>query len=188
MTALLTPAPSPEAVALVNTVPGLAVEPTVLLTQAGPAAELGPESAGAVLILQATFADAERQRGFWDAVVPLTKLLSSAPGMIRRFSFIDGPTLTLLALWRALADAQAFGASPEHRAAVRELYRQRWQYTHFSALWEMVSNHDRIVFCDHCDGITPISERVCRGCGRPFADPYRSAAGTTPGPGEVVAG
>jgi hypothetical protein len=173
MAALLTPSPTPEAMAAAADTPGMAVAPSVLVTQAGTAGALGPESAGAVLILQATFTSAERQRGFWDAVVPLDRLLSSAPGMIRRFSFIDGPTVNLIALWRSVTDAQAFADSPEHRAAVRELYRQRWQYTHFAAVWEMTSNHGRIVFCDRCDAVGPIADRTCSQCGTPFVDPYR---------------
>ena len=175
MAVLLTPAPPPEAISATATTPGMTVEPTVLLAQAGTASDLGPESAGAVLILQATFTDPDRQRGFWDAVVPLDLLLSSAPGMIRRFSFIDGPTINLIALWRSVDDAKAFAESPEHQAAVHDLYRQRWQYTHFAALWEMASNHGRIVFCDQCDAVTPIVERTCPGCRAPFRDPYLRA-------------
>jgi hypothetical protein len=172
MTELLTLPPPPEALTAMAAIPGLAITPTILSTQTGPDAPLGPEAAGAVLMLQATFADEERQRGFWGAAVPLMDLLASAPGMIRRYGFPDGPSITLIALWRTVADAQAFAASPEHRAAVRDLYRQRWQYSHFSALWEISSNHGRVVFCDRCDAVTPMSEARCGGCGAPFADPY----------------
>jgi heme-degrading monooxygenase HmoA len=101
------------------------------------------------------------------------ELLASAPGFIRRYSFPDGPTITLIALWRTAADAKAFADSPEHRSAVRDLYKQRWQYSHFSAVWEMVSNHGRLIFCDHCDGITPASENACSGCGAELMDVYR---------------
>ena len=79
----------------------------------------------------------------------------------------------MIALWRTAADAKAFADSPEHRAAVRDLYRQRWQYSHFSAVWEMASNHGRVIFCDHCDGITAATEQVCKGCGVELLDVYR---------------
>jgi hypothetical protein len=38
---------------------------------------------------------------------------------------------------------------------MRDLYRQRWQYTHFAALWEMTTPHQRVIFCQQCDGVTP---------------------------------
>jgi uncharacterized paraquat-inducible protein A len=101
------------------------------------------------------------------------ELLASAPGFIRRFSFPDGPSITLIALWRTAAEAKSFAATPEHRVAVRNLYKQRWQYSHFSALWEMASNHGRVVFCDRCDGITAVSEGSCSGCGVPLIDVHR---------------
>jgi heme-degrading monooxygenase HmoA len=151
-------------------IPGAQITPTILATQRGPSGGLGPESAGAILMLQATFADPEGARGFWTAAVPLMEMLASAPGFIRRYSFPDGPTITLIALWRTAADARSFAATPEHRAAVHDLYQRRWQYSHFSAIWEMTSNHGRVIFCDNCEGVTPASEGVCRGCGASLAE------------------
>jgi heme-degrading monooxygenase HmoA len=127
-------------------------------------------------MLQATFVDPAGATSFWQAAVRLLELLESAPGFIRRYSFPDGPSITLLALWRTAADAKAFAATPEHRAAVRELYAQRWQYSHFSALWEMTSNHGRVVFCPCCDAVTPAHEGTCRGCGDALVDVYATGA------------
>jgi heme-degrading monooxygenase HmoA len=170
---LLTVPPPPEAISAMVEIPRLQITPGVLATQQGPDGDLGPESAGAILMLQATFADVEGAQRFWAAAVPLMELLASAPGFIRRYSFLDGPTNTLLAWWRTADHARAFAASPQHRAAVRDLYQERWQYSHFSAIWEMTSNHGRMIFCDRCDGITHASERVCSVCGTPFTDVYR---------------
>ena len=173
MTELLTLPPTPEAISAMVAIPKMSIAPTILATQQGPDGALGPESAGAVLILQATFTRADGAERFWAAAVPLMELLASAPGFIRRYSFPDGPSITLIALWRSPADAKAFAASPEHRSAVRDLYKQRWQYSHFSAVWEMVSNHGRVVFCDQCDGITAASETACSGCGVELMDVHR---------------
>lgn len=173
MTELLTLPPPSEAIAGMLAIPAVEISPTILSTQQGPDGELGPEAAGAILILQATFADPERAERFWAAAVPLMELLASAPGFIRRYSFPDGPSLTLIALWRTANDAASFAASPEHRAAVRDLYDHRWQYSHFSALWEMTSNHGRHVFCTDCDGVTAVTEGECRGCGTPLIDVHR---------------
>ena len=105
-------------------------------------------------------------------VVPLFELLAEAPGFIRRYGFGDGPSNTLIALWQTIEDAKAFAATPQHREAVRNLYRQRWQYTHFAALWEMSTNHDRIAFCDRCEATTPASRGTCSECGQQITDIY----------------
>jgi heme-degrading monooxygenase HmoA len=166
--------PPPDAISAMLAIPQVEISSSILVTQQGPEGDLGPEAAGAILMLQATFVRPEGAQCFWDAAVPLMDLLATAPGFIRRYSFPDGPSITLLAFWRTIADAKAFAATPEHRAAVRDLYRQRWQYSHFSALWEVASNHGRMIFCDRCDGITAASEGVCSGCGAPLLDVYRS--------------
>jgi heme-degrading monooxygenase HmoA len=172
---LLTLPPPPEAIAAMASIAGVQIAPTILATQPGPDAHLGPEAAGAILMLQATFVDAEGAARFWQAAVPLMALLESAPGFIRRYSFPDGPSITLLALWRSADDAKAFARTPEHRAAVRDLYRQRWQYSHFSAIWEMTANHGRLVFCTQCPAITPAADGVCNGCGADLLDVYARA-------------
>jgi heme-degrading monooxygenase HmoA len=173
MSELLTLPPPPDAIMAMSAIPGMSITPSILAVQRGPDGHLGPEAAGAILLLQATFADAERAAGFWAAAVPLMALLADAPGFIRRVSFPDGPTINLLAFWRTIEDAKAFASSPPHRAAVRDLYRQRWQYSHFSALWEIASNHGRQIFCTECDAVTPATEATCSGCGVTLLDPFR---------------
>jgi heme-degrading monooxygenase HmoA len=123
-------------------------------------------------MLQATFATEAGAEAFWGAAVPLMAMLSEAPGMIRRYSFPDGPSITLLALWRSLDDAKAFAATPEHRAAVRDLHRQRWQYSHFSALWELHHTAGRQFFCEVCDEVTGGPATTCAGCGAALVDTY----------------
>ena len=176
MTQLLTVPPPPEVVAGLGGIEGLRMAPTVLNTQEGPEGDRGPEAAEAVLLLQATFTHEERARAFWRAAAALMQQLATAPGFIRRYSFADGPTITLLALWRTVADADAFFASDEHQAAMIGLYRERWQYSHFAALFEITSHRDRLIFCDHCDGITPMPAAECRGCGTALIDAHVTMA------------
>ena len=95
-----------------------------------------------------------------------------APGFIRRFTFADGPHYTLLALWHTAADAHAFFSSDEHQAAMGDLFRHRWQYSHFAALWELTTPRERVIFCQQCEGVTPATEGVCRGCGDDLFDPF----------------
>ncbi len=157
--------------------PTVSIAPGMIVTQDGEeSGHLGPEAAGAILMLQATFTDQTKAEAFWEAAFPLLELSGEQPGFIRAYRFAAGPVITMFVLWKTLADAQAFGASPEHRAAVRELYKQRWQYSHFARLWDVASEHDRIVFCDQCDGMTPASAGACGSCGAPIVDPFAAAA------------
>ncbi len=171
--------PPADAIGAMLGMPFTQITPTILATQQGATADgqLGPEAAGAVLMLQATFDRPDGAAGFWAAAVPLLSLLATAPGFIRRYSFPDGPSITLIVLWRTADDARAFAATPEHRAAVRDLYGQRWQYSHFSAIWELTSHHGRIIFCDRCDGITPASAGICGTCGADLVDVHRRPGG-----------
>ena len=174
MTELLTLPPPPEAIAAMAAIPNSQIAPTVLGTQQGPDGRLGPEAAGAILVLQATFTDADGSAAFWKALVPLFGLLESAPGFIRRYGFGDGPHNTLIAFWRTAEDARAFAARPEHRAAVRHLYQQRWQHSHFAAIWEMSASHDRMIFCPDCPAVTPAARQQCSGCGAELEPPQAS--------------
>lgn len=178
MVDLLVAPPPPEVITAMVGIPRLTIAPSVVVTQHGPGddGQLGPEAAGAMLLLQATFAEQEGANHFWAAAVELMALLAEAPGFIRRYSFPDGPTISLFALWRTVADARAFASTPEHRAAVRGLYKGGWQHTHFSAIYEITSNHGRIAFCE-CGTPTPITDRTCSACGTPLLDIFRTPTG-----------
>ena len=54
---LLSLPPPPDAIAAMAAIPGVQIAPTILASQTGPEGKLGPEAAGAILMLQATFAD-----------------------------------------------------------------------------------------------------------------------------------
>lgn len=168
---LSTPPPS-EAIARMTAVEGVRMIPTMLATQEGPDRHLGPEAAGAILILQATFVEERRAVEFWREAAKLIEKLATTPGFIRRVNFIDGPHYTLIALWRTASDAHAFFSSEEHQAAMTELFRNRWQYSHFAGLWEMSTPRQRVIFCQQCDGVTPASDGHCVGCGVELQDPF----------------
>lgn len=169
---LVTSPPPAEAVVAMNAIDGLRIVPATLNTQPGPERHLGPESTGAILLLQGTFAEQARFEEFWTYAARLMELLSTAPGFIRRYNFADGPHYTLMAWWRSIEDAHAFFARPEHQAAIRATFERRLQYTHFAGLWQVATPRQRLFFCQACDGITPSSEPACTGCGSPLDDPY----------------
>ena len=115
MTGLLMLPRPPEATAAMAAIPRSQIAPVMLGTQQGPDGHLGPEKAGAILILQATFTDPEGSAAFWKALVPLFELLESAPGFIRRYGFADGPHNTLIAFWRTAQDAGLRRPAPAPR-------------------------------------------------------------------------
>jgi len=181
---LVTGPPPDEAIAAMSAIDGVRMFPAMLNAQSGPESHLGPENAGAILVLQGTFADADKFQGFWSQAVALTRQLSTAPGFIRRYNFADGPHYTLIAWWRSVEDANAFFNTPEHQAAMRSTFESRWNYTHFAGLWQVASPHRRLFFCQHCDGVVPSTESSCTGCGAPLPDPFggtdvRTAAGVS---------
>ena len=174
MVELLTTPPPSEEIARMTAIEGVRMIPTMLATQEGLDRHLGPEAAGAVLILQATFVEEGRAVEFWREAAKLIEKLATAPGFIRRFNFIDGPHYTLIALWRTASHAHAFFSSDEHQAAMAELYRKRWQYSHFAGLWETSTPRQRVIFCQQCDGVTPATDGHCVGCGIELQDPFQS--------------
>lgn len=169
---LITSPPPAEAVAAMQSIGGVHIGPATLNVQSGRSGHLGPEHAGAILLLQGTFADDQRFAEFWTAVADLMTLLALAPGFIRRYNFADGPHYTLIALWRTVADAHAFFATDQHQAAMRRTFERRWNYTHFAGLWQVSDPRPRLFFCQQCDGITTSTEPACRTCGGLLPDPF----------------
>lgn len=169
----LVSAPPPlEAVAAMTAIDGLRIVPATLNVQSGPERHLGPESAGAILMLQGTYADEERFADFWGQAVDMMRLLADAPGFIRRYNFVDGPHYTLIALWRSVEDAHAFFGRPEHQESMRLMFERRWNYTHFAGLWQVAEPRRRLFFCQACDGVMPSTESSCTGCGTALVDPF----------------
>ena len=175
MTELLTLPPTQQAIAAMAALPGSQITPIMLGTMRGPEGDVGPEAAGAILMLQATFTTREGSEAFWEAQTLLMELLHTAPGFMRSYGFGDGPNNTLLVFWRTVDDAKAFADRPEHRRAIRDLYEQRWQYSHFAGLWEKASNNDRVIFCSDCLAVTSASELHCKSCRAELFDPYRAS-------------
>jgi heme-degrading monooxygenase HmoA len=155
-------------------IPGVRFTAGSVTGQAGPEAALGPESAGALLVLHATFDAEQSVEPFWEANLPVLQRLADAPGFIRRISVVDGDSVYLIAFWRSEEDARQFAALVEHRAAVRAL-AGRIEYSHFVGLWSASSLHARRFFCV-CGASTPAPSTTCRGCGEPLADVFATDA------------
>src|SRR5688500_18511092 len=65
------PQPPPSVIQKLMASPTIHIAPGMIVTQDGEiSGHLGPEAAGAVLMLQATFTDETKAAAFWDAAFP----------------------------------------------------------------------------------------------------------------------
>jgi hypothetical protein len=168
--------PSDEIKATVGAIPGVRFTPGVVVGQAGPEAQLGPESAGAILVLHTSAVDDAAAELFWRATTSVKQQLPDAPGFIRLCSFFDGLSGYLVAFWRTVEDAQRFAGNPQHREAMAGLRRERFEYSHFVGLWEARSVHARHIYCEECGHATPAPSDTCAGCGNTIHDVFMQEA------------
>lgn len=164
--------PSDEVKALVGAIPGVRFNQGVVVGQDGPDAHLGPEAAGALLVLHMTVADEAAADRFWRTTTAVKQQLPAASGFIRLFSFFDGPSGYLVAFWRTREDAEAFATTDVHRQAMTALDTERFEYSHFVGLWTAHRVRERNLYCTDCDGVTPAPASNCRSCGTRLHDVF----------------
>ena len=167
--------PSDDVKALVAAIPGVRFNPGVVVAQEGPDRHLGPEAAGAILVLHMTLSDEAAADRFWRTTTAVKQTLPTAAGFIRLFSFFDGPSGYLVAFWRTAEDARAFAAAPAHRDAMSALDRERFEYSHFVGLWTAQSTHRRNLYCPRCEAVTAAPATHCQGCGEALDDAFVSS-------------
>ena len=139
----------------------------------GPDADLGPESAGAVLVLHMTMVDEERTQRFWRQVALTSKAASQSAGFIRMMAFFDGAANWAIGFWRQVEDAQAFARSRVHLDAIREMHQSHFEYTHFAGIFQPVEPRARHAYCDACGAEIVMPAQTCQQCGRELADVFR---------------
>ncbi|HEV2370450.1 MAG TPA: hypothetical protein VGR90_11290 [Acidimicrobiales bacterium] len=164
--------PSDDVKAMVGAIPGVRFTPGVVVGQEGPEGRLGPEAAGAVLILHVTLADDDGAEQFWRTTTSVKQSLPEAPGFIRLFSLFEGVNGYLVAFWRRVEDAQSFARSQRHQAAVDAFDRDHFQYSHFVGLFKAERAHSRKIYCEACGQATPMHAEACSGCGNPLHDVF----------------
>ncbi|HLZ47581.1 MAG TPA: hypothetical protein VKR80_02900 [Candidatus Limnocylindria bacterium] len=133
---------------------------------------VGPEAAGAVLVLQGTLADPGKAQQFWARAATTLEAALEAKGFIRLIGFGDGPDNYALAFWRTIEDAEAYAKQLPHRDAVKELHATGNQYSHFASLFEAPRQRKRHIFCDQCGVQNDVQER-CAQCGNPLVDSFQ---------------
>ena len=165
--------PTDEANAIVSEIPGVRATPIPVLAVDGPEGGLGPEAAGAILHLHMTMIDEEKTKAFWKQVAITLKAAVEAPGLIRFMAITDGVSNDAIGWWRTVADAKAFAASDIHRAAMAEMDKVGFEYTHFAGLWQLVEPRQRHAYCDECGTENVMPAEQCSQCGAELADVFR---------------
>lgn len=140
---------------------------------------VGPEAAGAVLLLQNTLADPDKAQQFWSRAATTMEAALDAPGFIRLIGFGDGPENYALAFWRTVEDAERYAKGLVHREAVKELYATGNQYSHFAGLFAAPRERKRHIFCERCGVQNDLRDR-CAQCGNPLVDSFGHAAEPIP--------
>lgn len=166
-------APSPENQALLAEIPGVRQTPVPVIGFDGPEGHLGPEAAGAVLVLHMTMSeDDARAQAFWRQVALTCKAASTTPGFIRMVGFFDGAANWALGFWRRVEDAQAFARSRPHLDAVADMHAKSFEYTHFAGLFSPVQPRTRQAYCDACAAEVFMPAASCPSCGNALVDVF----------------
>lgn len=169
--------PEGEVAARMGALPGVKFTPGMVFSVEKEL--VGPEAAGAVLILQNTLIDPEKAQQFWSRAATTLEAALEAPGFIRFIGFGDGPENYALAFWRTMEDAERYARGLPHREAVKELRATGSQYTHFAGLFAASQRRQRHIFCEQC-GVQNDVRDTCAQCGNPLVDSFRRAEVATP--------
>jgi heme-degrading monooxygenase HmoA len=174
--------PSADNEALFAQIPGIRQTPIPVIGFDGPDGDLGPEAAGAVLVLHMTMVDEERTQAFWRQVALVCQAASETKGFIRMIAFFDGMANWALGFWRTVEDAQAFAKGPAHLDAIKEMHETNFEYMHFAGLFSPVESRSRHAYCERCGTQIVMPTDVCVSCGNDLADVFRIQARVKGGP------
>jgi|SRR5579864_371998 len=173
--------PAAENQTALGSIPGARFTQGVVFSVDGPD-PVGPEAAGAVLILQSALDRDDKAQQFWGRAATTLKAARESPGFIRFMAFGDGLAHYAVGFWRTHDDAMAFFRSAPHQDAMHELDRTGNQYTHFAGLFRSDSPHARHVYCEKCRTRNTMPRGLCEKCGNELVDIFKiqdpSARGT----------
>lgn len=176
--------PSPANEALFGQIPGFRQThiPVVAFDGTEPDGSLGPEAAGAVLVLHMTMVEPERTQAFWRQVALVCRSASRTRGFIRMIAFFDGTANWALGFWRTVQDAADFARSPAHLEAIAEMHEKNFEYMHFAGLYTPVEQRVRHAYCDSCGAQAVMPQAACTSCGNEFTDVFRQQWSGVPAP------
>jgi heme-degrading monooxygenase HmoA len=181
MTTLQVFPPNADNEALFAQIPGLRQTPIPVIGFDGPDGQLGPEAAGAVLVLHMTMVDEGRTQRFWRQVALTSKAASETPGFIRMIAFFDGCANWALGFWRTVEDAMEYAAGGAHRQAIADMKAHQFEYSHFAGVFQAVRPRTRETWCERCGAEVLMPAHSCPSCGNALADVFvlQNAESTT---------
>jgi heme-degrading monooxygenase HmoA len=157
--------------ALLAQVPGARQHPGMVTVLESPHAP-GPEQAGALSLVYATFSAAvDAQRGY-RRFAEIWPHLLEAPGFIRWIAMADGVHGYALGMWRSADDARAFARSDIHRQMVHEQITDPFERSQFAGIWTAHAVGRRMLYCDGCAAATAAPADRCPNCAKPLHDPF----------------
>lgn len=175
MQTLKTFVPDDGAKAIMAGIPGARFTPGMVVGFDGTDA-VGPEAAGAVMVLHMTAIDEAATQLFFRRTNELKTVLPATPGFIRMFSLFDGLSGYAVSFWRTAEEALAFGHDPAHRAVMREFYENPFQYSQFVGVWSAHTVRRRHIFCAECGTSNDAPATVCSRCGTELLDVFKQQA------------
>lgn len=173
--------PGPENQMAFGSIPGVRFTEGVVFSVEGDD-PVGPEAAGAVLVLQGYLDGDEKAQQFWARGASTLRAARESPGFIRFIAFADGLSNYALGFWRSHEDAMAFRNSQVHTEAMRELDATGNQYGHFAGLFRTDRARDRHVYCDRCRTRNVMPAERCSSCGNELVDLFRTQAAAAGAP------
>lgn len=132
---------------------------------------VGPEAAGAIVVLQGTVADPEKGQAFWGRASEVAHAARESEGFIRFIGFNDGLSNYGLGFWDTPEHAIAFARGRAHLDAVAEQFRDLNQYSQFAGVWTTHTVRPRRFFCE-CGHATTAPASNCESCGAEVTDVF----------------
>jgi hypothetical protein len=154
---------------------GIRFTPGMVFAVDGPD-NLGPEDAGAVIVLHATLTSDEMAQTFYQKNADIMRTLRESPGFIRFMGVGDGLSLYGIGFWKTPETAAAFAKAQAHSVAVRDLNEAPYQYSQFAGIWAAHSVRPRRFFCDRCKRANAAPAQACTSCGNPLVDVFKEQA------------
>ena len=158
-----------------GSIPGVRFSEGVVLAVDGDD-PVGPEAAGAVLVLQGALASDDKAQQFWARAATTLRAARESDGFIRFITFSDGLSNYAIGFWRSHDDAMRFRNSRPHMDAIRELDATGNQYQHFAALFRSERVHERHTYCERCGTRNTMPRETCRQCGNALVDVFKLQA------------
>jgi len=152
-------------------VPGARATPGVVGALSG-SERVGPEAAGALVLLHTTFASDEGAQRGYHLFSEMKTHLQASPGFLHWFTFNDGPNGYALGLWRTSEEAEAFVRSDAHQAMASEQRERPFEYSQFAGMWTATHLGTRRIYCEQCGQATPAPTLRCSNCANALDDTF----------------